>query len=96
MDGRVGLREKYLIAQFGVPDATYDAGDARFVSYSSTRLVTIPGVAPTYRTSVYGNTAYTTAQGGIAPSVISMTCQVTFRIEHGIVAGWTAKGNDCE
>jgi hypothetical protein len=92
---QVGSDEVALIRAWGSPVNSYETGGRKFLTYSSRRNVYIPGTAPTYKTSIIGNTAYTTSSGGTSASNISMSCETTFEIAGGKVVSWRYKGNDC-
>ena len=92
----VGAQEVDLIRSWGPPVQAYEAGGRKFVAYSSRRNVYLPGTAPTYRTNVVGNTAYTTAVGGSPAMNVDMSCMTTFELEGSRVVSWSYKGNDCK
>jgi len=62
----VGATELNLLRAWGVPQQSYNAGGRKFMIYSNSRNFYIPEKAPTYQTTVIGNTAYTKPVGGTA------------------------------
>lgn len=91
-----GSTELDIVRAWGPPAQAYDVGDRRFLVYSSNRNVVVPGVAPTYTTTLVGNTAYTRPVGGVAPSAMSLGCQTTFELDRGFIVRWQYQGNDCK
>ena len=81
LDSWVGHSESELVASWGPPDDVYIApnGD-RTLSYFGSRNMFIPGQAPSYRTTVVGNTAFTQAVGGRAATSIALTCRTSFTV----------------
>ena len=92
----IGAEEIRLVRGWGPPLQTYETGGVRFLSYTSRRNVYISGTAPTYSTTVIGNTAYTTAAGGSPGYVSTRTCVTVFEVVNGRIARWSHKGNDCK
>jgi hypothetical protein len=92
----VDAPETELVDRWGVPDAVYTSGKAKFLKYGSQRNVYIPGTSPTYTSTVIGNTVFTNSYGGTSAQNITMTCITTFRIENSRVVGGTFEGNDCK
>lgn len=91
----VGQDEVHLVRRWGPPQNTYEVGGVKFLSYTERRNVYIPGTAPTYSTTVIGNTAYTTPTGGSSGYSVSRSCVTTFEIVDRKIARWSWKGNDC-
>ncbi len=96
LDSYVGMEEINLVRNWGVPAQSYEVGGRKFLTYTSYRNVRVPGVAPTYQTSVVGNTAYTNAVGGSSAMNIDKSCATTFEIDGSRVVSWSHKGNDCK
>ncbi|WP_417249955.1 hypothetical protein [Celeribacter sp.] len=96
VDGWKGAPESQLVAQWGIPDSVYQTGGVKYLKYQSNRTVIIPGTAPTYTTTMIGNTAYTNSYGGSAPSAVAMSCETTFMLQNGKIVGTTFRGNDCK
>lgn len=92
----VGAQEIDLVRSWGPPIQFYEAGGRKFIVYSSRRNVYLPGSAPSYQTTVIGNTAYTNAVGGSPAMNISKSCTTTFELDGSKVVSWTYKGNDCK
>jgi len=91
----VGSEEIDLVRKWGPPQQVYESGGIKFLTYSSTRNVYIPGTAPNYTTTFIGNTAYTTKTGGSPAYNIGMQCVTTFEIMQGRIIRWRWQGNDC-
>lgn len=87
--------ESELVENFGVPKQVYETGGNKYLVYESNRNAFNPGIPPSYQTTVYGNTAYTQAYGGVPASVIAYTCTATFTIRDGKIIQWSYRGNDC-
>ena|SRR5713226_10404375 len=91
----VGFTELDLIRKWGPPQQSYEAGGRKFLVYSSSRNVYLPGTAPSYTTTVIGNTAYTNRVGGTPSQNIGLSCQTTFEISSEKIVSWRWQGNDC-
>lgn len=91
----VGDTELNLIRKWGPPRQTYETGGSKFLVYLSTRNVYLPGTAPSYTTTVIGNTAYTNPIGGTPGQNIGLSCQTTFEISGERIVSWRWQGNDC-
>lgn len=92
----VGSTETALVQSWGPPDQVYSAPDgSRILTYYSQRNIMLPGSAPTYQTTVIGNTAYTTSSGGRAPSNLAMSCETSFTVRNNKITYWRFQGNDC-
>ena len=96
LDSWVGAQEIDLVRSWGPPVRSYEAGGRKFIAYESHRNVYVPGVAPTYQTTIIGNTVHTNAVGGSPPLNIGKSCTTTFELEGSKVVSWTYKGNDCK
>ncbi len=92
----VGAQELDLVRSWGPPAQAYEAGGRKFIVYTSRRNVYMPGVAPTYQTTVVGNTAYTNPVGGSPAMNIGMSCATTFELDNSRIVSWSYKGNDCK
>ncbi|MDD0995319.1 hypothetical protein M5G20_05490 [Pseudomonas sp. TNT2022 ID1044] len=94
----VGSPEGDLILSWGPPQQVYETdGGVKYLTYSSSRQVYIPGTAPTYTTNYnpYTNSATTTSLGGTPAQSFNMGCQTTFQVSNGTISSWSWKGNDC-
>ena len=91
----VGFSEVDLIRKWGAPVNSYESGDRKFIVYSSSRNVVLPGTNPTYTTNVIGNTAYTNTYGGTPARNISMSCETTFELKNKTIVSWSFRGNNC-
>ncbi len=95
LDTWVGAEEIDLVRSWGAPDQAYDSSGVRFLTYNSSRNIHIPGTIPTYTSTVYGNTIYTTSSGGSAPIIIHEYCRTTFESKGSVIVSWRFSGNDC-
>jgi hypothetical protein len=69
----VGAPESALIAQLGPPSGVYSSGGFKYLTFVASGAAYRPPVAPSYTTTVIGNTAYTSPFGGSAgfPNIIA-------------------------
>jgi hypothetical protein len=91
----VGFTELDIIRKWGPPQQSYETGGRKFLVYSSARNMYLPGTAPSYTTTVIGNTAYTNRVGGTPGQNIGLSCQTTFEISDEKIVSWRWQGNDC-
>jgi hypothetical protein len=91
----VGSSENDLVRSWGPPDSVYENSGTKYLTYSKSEHGYVPGVAPTYRTNVVGNTAYTRAVGGSPGYAISQQCKTSFELVGGQVVSWRHEGNGC-
>ena len=97
LDTWIGAPEAHLIGQWGPPDKFYSLDDdTKFLTYVWANTSTIAGTPPSYSTTFYGDTAYTTAYGGSDPITIRRRCETTFTITDGLVTDWSWQGNNCK
>ena len=92
----VGAEEVDLIRKWGPPQQSYETGGRKFLAYSSRRNVYLPGTAPSYQTTVIGNTAYSNPVGGTPGYNIGMACVTTFELANNKIVSWQWRGNDCK
>lgn len=91
----LGHTEERLVSTWGVPSAVYSTENAKFLTYSKSYTQSVAGIPATYRTTVIGNTAYTTSSGGTAGYSVDQTCKTTFEIRNGRVWRATFTGSGC-
>jgi len=91
-----GATELELVRAWGPPQQTYETDGFKFLTYSSSRVISVPGMAPNYTTTMTGNTAHTQRVGGYGGMTASKSCQTTFELKDGIVVSSKWKGNDCK
>lgn len=91
----VGQPEKVILSQFGPPDASYEAGGVKYLTYSQSSVTQTAGVAPSYTSHVYGNVIYTSSWGGVAPRIRTNWCKVVWEISNGVVQRLSYSGNAC-
>ena len=92
----LGSSEVALVQSWGPPDRVYELDGNRYVTYARGGTTYLPGVAPSYQTTVIGNTAYTNAVGGMAPMVINQSCVTTFTVKNREIVDWRYEGNACK
>lgn len=92
----VGAQEIDLVRSWGAPVQTYEAGGRKFIVYTSHRNVYVPGMAPTYQTTIIGNTAYTNPVGGSPDMNITRSCTTTFELEGTKIVSGSYRGNGCK
>lgn len=95
VQGWTGASEAALVRSWGPPTNSYEAGGSRFLSYSWTDRQDVPGVAPTYRTTVNGGVARSSPVGGLPAYTVETACITTFEVVNGVVASSTFRGNGC-
>ncbi len=88
----VGMNEADLVRTLGVPTRTAEAEGHRFLAYRESRVDIVPG-APMGFWAWHGGLAY---GGGLPPEVVQRTCETTFEVVDGRVAGCTLRGNACD
>jgi len=95
----VGHNESELISVWGAPVRVYDAGEAKYLTYSSSRNLTIPGSNLTYRSNCYtGANSFscnTSSVGGTPATNMTLLCETTFQIVNSKIVSWNWKGYDC-
>ena len=92
----VGQPEHELVRSWGVPQGVYESEGVRFLSYTRSGMAYVPGVAPTYQTTMIGRTAYTQPIGGMPAMYIPKRCDTTFEVRGGIITSWRWEGNACK
>jgi len=95
LDTWVGSTEGQLVQAWGPPAGFYESGTTRYLTYTKSRSGYVPGTAPTYQTTIIGNTAYTSSYGGSPGFSYSRHCKTTFTIQNGVISTWRYEGNDC-
>lgn len=95
-DTWIGATESEVVSQLGPPSNVYvtPSGD-RVLTYSEEGSMTLPGTAPSYQSTVYGSTVYSTPIGGSPPSTISLSCELSFVFKNDRVINWSSRGNNC-
>ena len=87
--------ELKLIRLWGPPERVYESGDSKFLQYSFSNSLFLPGTPSTATTNLYGNTAYTTINPGVPAQRFDYVCATTFEIKSSKITGWSTKGNGC-
>lgn len=96
LDSWVGSTESSLVQAWGAPQGVYEAPDGtRVLTWIDSANVFVPGTAPNYTTTVYGNTAYTTSSGGSPAMNLNYSCKTDMTIKTGKVHTWRWEGNNC-
>lgn len=92
----LGAPEIALYRSWGTPDGQYEVSGTKFVTFTSSGNMVMPGTSPTYRTTVIGNTAYTNAYGGTPSYSVQLMCKTVFEIRNERVVNWRWEGNNCK
>jgi len=97
LDTWKGESEQELVASWGVPDSVYQSSSSKpkYLTYNYRKTGYVPGISPTYQTSIIGNTAYTTAYGGSSGYSYNNNCKTTFTIVGSTITSWRYEGNAC-
>lgn len=91
----VGAPEERLIGRWGPPDSVYNSGDAKYLTYVRASQGYVPGTAPSYRSTIVGNTVYTQQYGGTPGYAYTNFCKTTFGVRGGTIFNWRWEGNAC-
>ena len=91
----VGHSGSELISSWGPPHRVYESGGQKYLTWSSSGTMVIPGSSPSYNTTFIGSTAYTTPIGGSSPMAINLSCEKTMTLENGYITTWRWQGNNC-
>jgi hypothetical protein len=91
----IGSTEDQLVSSWGPPTSTYETGNSKYLTYTRSSQGYIPGQAPSYQTTYYGNTAYTTPVGGSEGFAYTAICKTTFTIQNDRIVNWRWEGNSC-
>jgi len=95
LNGWVGATEDSLISRWGPPSRVYSTGSSKYLTFDRAASGYVPGTAPTYQTTIIGNTAYTSSYGGTSGYAYTKNCSTTFIITNGVVSSWRWEGNAC-
>lgn len=99
LNALVGQPETAVVAQFGVPAKTFEAGGHRYLAYTATRSEVIGGGG--FYGGGFGGYGYGGGYGGIGAfttiptEIVARTCETSFDIVAGRVQGWALHGNAC-
>ena len=78
-----------------MPQQVYTSGESKYLVYSRSRAVYVPGSPGTQQTTLIGNTAYTRTYGATSPTYYSSDCITTFELVGGKIRNYSFRGNDC-
>lgn len=95
MDSWVGADETKLIRKWGPPVSVYETGGSKFLLYTSSNTLVLPGTPTTATTNVYGSTAFTTVNPGAPAQGIDYVCATTLEVKDAKIIGWSSQGNGC-
>ncbi|NWA03717.1 hypothetical protein [Pseudomonas gingeri] len=95
MDSWVGQDEVRLVRELGPPMQAYEAGGSRFLVYTMSNSLVIPGTPTTASTGNYGNGSFTTITPGAPAQSLDYTCSSQFEVKGQKVVAWTSRGNGC-
>ena len=85
-----------LVDAWGPPDSEFVNESTRYLTWNKSKNVFIPGTAPTYSTTMIGNTAYTNTVAGTPSYNIQRSCKTTFMVRDGYIVNWRWEGNGCK
>ena len=91
-----GYTEKELVESWGPPDKFYESGGTRYLTWVDSGTAMLPGIKPTYNTTIINGVANTTAVGGTSPTMVNFFCEKTMTIENNKVVSWKWYGNNCK
>ncbi|WP_456390261.1 hypothetical protein [Profundibacter sp.] len=91
----IGSPERALIQKWGPPDSAYSSQGLKYITYNKQRSGYIPGTAPTYTSTVIGNTIYTNSYGGTQGYSYTESCKTTFTLQRNKIVDVSYKGNNC-
>lgn len=91
----LGQDELKLIKRWGPPQRSYETHGTKFLTYVFSSNMAVPGTPTTYTTNVYGSTAFTTANPGLAAQNVDLSCETTFEIKESKISDWSWRGNNC-
>ncbi|HGN9424779.1 hypothetical protein ACOJ0Y_07165 [Morganella morganii] len=91
----IGFTDLELTQKLGVPVSSHETGGHLFFVYIDNHDVFIPGGAPNYKTTSYGNTLHTTVSGGTSERTIKYICKITFESVNNRIVDYNYYGNGC-
>jgi hypothetical protein len=91
-----GHGETDLLDSWGPPASVFESNDTRYLTYIRGNTTLFPGAAPSYQSTIVGNTIYTNQIGGMSPLIVNRHCKTTFAIRDGIIRSWRWEGNACK
>ena len=95
LESWVGKTENALIEAWGPPDSVYETSGTKYLTYAKSGTAYVPGIPPTYRTTIIGDTAHTRSYGGTPGYVYSRNCKTSFALVKGVIQKWRWEGNAC-
>lgn len=96
LDTWMGMPESQLLSKWGAPSSAYESGGVKYLTYSDSASGYMPGTAPSYQSTVVGNTVYTNRVGGTPGFAFNRWCDTTFTVKSGVIVNWSWKGNACK
>jgi hypothetical protein len=95
MQSWVGAPEAKLVESWGPPTNVYDQGGVRYLSYTRTGSVVIPGTDPSYSISGASGVYTATPYGGTPDVAMSVWCTASFQVKDGKIVSFRYEGNSC-
>jgi hypothetical protein len=92
----LGASEVEVIRDFGPPQNVYETGGSKFIHFSRSGTMVMPGVAPSFMTTRIGNTFMTQPVGGSPGFAVQVGCEIRFELQQERVVRWSFRGNDCK
>jgi len=88
----VGQPEEQLVRELGVPTRTLESNGTRFLAYVESRSETVHP-SPPFAMTRYPRPGYPMYL--LPNEIVERSCETTFEIAGGKVAGWRMHGNGC-
>ncbi|WP_339542528.1 hypothetical protein [Pseudomonas sp. JAI120] len=95
MDTWVGQDEAKMIRKWGPPESVYESGGSKFLQYSFSNTLVLPGTPTTANTTYNGNAAFTTVNHGAPAQGIEYACATVVEVKDAKIVGWSSRGNGC-
>ena len=95
LDTWIGQNEGDLIDKWGPPGSVYEARGIKYLTYKWSSSGYVPGMPPSYQTTIVGGTVHTNAISGSPGYAYTNTCDTTFTIKNERIVTWRWKGNAC-
>jgi len=89
----VGKNEVELVRGWGPPNQSYEVSGRRFLVYTVTRDVVVPGNAPIPISNSKGKLI--AILPGTADTTASSACTTSFELLNARVVSWSHRGDDC-
>ncbi|MGE5538570.1 MAG: hypothetical protein ACM30I_08115 [Gemmatimonas sp.] len=88
----MGASESQLVSEWGVPERSYQVGDAKFLAFVDKHLQSVGGSSGWCSTGKKGQPY---CMPPTAPHLQEFRCETTFQIRNSVVVQWRYEGNNC-